>query len=105
MRDVFDIVDRLRAGQPHQDNDDWERYLEAQFFTKSVDWSYEQEWRIALTNSAGRKLPFDPGELKAVFLGAKSSEVVERKVRSMVGNAAPVHKMKLHDEDFRVFPI
>jgi len=46
--------------------------------TKSIDWAYEQEWRIVsppgTQNVSSGFFPFDPEELGAVYLGCKITE-------------------------------
>ncbi len=46
--------------------------------TKSVEWSYEKEWRIVLMTEEGEKslysdLMFFPGSLRKIFLGCRNS--------------------------------
>ena len=75
-------------------------------FTKGADWSYEQEWRIALLRKNGhppseqRHMSFDPNLLRLVIAGSRCSE----------NDFAAVHKAiranaKLrHVEMFRATP-
>jgi hypothetical protein len=82
-----------------------QQYINAQFFTKSSDWSYEQEWRIALTRMAGTYLSFDASEVKAVFLGARSSEETQAKIKNALSSSVPLYKMRLHEDDYKVLPV
>ena len=70
---------------------------------KSPDWSYEEEWRLVLADSASVPPKNYKVPLKAVYLGSKISEGDA----SMVFQAAvlagiPVFKMRLVQHEFRM---
>ncbi len=82
------------------------KYLDMRWYTKSMCWAYEKEWRIASTHRDKSKtiedLPFNKKELKAIYLGCKMSlenkkdivELVKLKYPSMHVYEASKHSKK-----------
>jgi len=63
---------------------DTDRGMSRQFFTKSVEWAYEKEWRVMATaemREQGEFVPFQQGCLAAIYLGCR---VTTSKVRSVL---------------------
>lgn len=63
---------------------DIDRWTSRQFFTKSVEWAYEKEWRVMATpemREQGEVVPFQQGCLAAIYLGCR---VTTSKVRSLL---------------------
>jgi len=58
----------VRLGQIHRD---FNRMLEIYLLTKSVDWRYEREWRLIITEEACRKRVPSQLPLKEVIFGVK----------------------------------
>lgn len=61
-----------------------DNWMSRQFFTKSVEWAYEKEWRVMATaemRKQGEFVPFQQGCLAAIYLGCR---VTTSKVRSVL---------------------
>ncbi|MBZ3661998.1 DUF2971 domain-containing protein [Pseudomonas monteilii] len=70
---------------------------------KSPDWSYEQEWRLVIPDGPGSPSRNFAVPLKAVYLGAKISDVDEAKVRECAAQAnVPVYRMRLVPHLFKM---
>jgi Protein of unknown function (DUF2971) len=68
-----DFVAFLTSQRPQPRN---EMAFQNAVFTKNLDWSYEQEWRVlAKDTTAGDELhsdwPFDPAELVSIYFGCR----------------------------------
>lgn len=86
-----------------------ERDLEKYFFTKSEDWSYEQEERT-ITPGAGIYAYSRAHFLCSVIAGARISEPDYETLKAVVGKASrelgkevPLHKAQLAQHSYRVF--
>ncbi|UST81480.1 DUF2971 domain-containing protein [Pseudomonas siliginis] len=70
---------------------------------KSPDWSYEEEWRLVLADSASEPPRNYRAPLKAVYLGSKISESDESLIIQEAAVAGiPVFKMRLVQHEFRM---
>lgn len=66
------------------DTDNW---MSRQFFTKSVEWAYEKEWRVmanAEIRAQGEFIPFHPEALAAIYLGCRMTTTNIRNVLDLV---------------------
>jgi len=61
-------------------------------FTKSTQWSYEQEMRCVKNNVSGI-YPFPRHQLKRVILGLKTSDADKKKIRALVKEMMLLHKI------------
>ncbi len=63
-------------------------YIETLCYAKSIDWAYEKEWRVATTHRNKSKtkeiLPYNPKELKSVYLGCKICQNKEKEIISII---------------------
>jgi len=48
--------------------------IDKMFFSKSLDWEYEDEWRIVLPENGGISRKFDHNAIVSVFLGCQISK-------------------------------
>lgn len=64
--------------------------IAAAYFTKSEDWQYEKEWRLA-RDGDDPYLSLPPGSICEVVLGAKISKADEEWVRYWAATLGPVH--------------
>ena len=84
--------------------------------TKSIEWEYEAEWRTTTPLKATQQIdytthteyfaPLPIKAIKSVILGARASEILQRKILDLV--TAPdfchiaVAKAQLHDREYRL---
>ena len=74
------------------------------YCTKSIDWSYEKEWR-AVNEVARISRKFDSSSLKAIYLGPKATTETYEKVNSLVTDSFPnaeLWKGRRSPTEFRV---
>ncbi len=57
---------------------------------KSVDWTYEEEWRIALPNAARKSIYFEDGAITQVIFGARMTGREKDLVRSWITGHRPI---------------
>ncbi len=57
---------------------------------KSVDWTYEEEWRIALPNAARKSISFADGAITQVIFGARMPDREKDLVRSWITGHQPI---------------
>ena len=57
---------------------------------KSVDWTYEEEWRIALPNAARRSISFEDGAITQIVFGARMPDREKDLVRSWITGHQPI---------------
>jgi len=50
-------------------NDDEEKKVNARYFTKAINWKYEDEYRVVVPNFARQKIKFPPESLTGVIIG------------------------------------
>ena|GEM_PF-1269153 len=78
--EFFEIADAIEgsgaAAQSAQ-----KKWVDAIFLTKSIDWVYEQEWRILDTTRGRGPRGFNPNLITKVFLGCKLTTADEKRVR------------------------
>jgi hypothetical protein len=76
-------------------------------FTKSLDWSYEQEWRVLTKDtSMGAELysdwPFSPAELVSIHFGCRSSKESKDKLTEAARNLGSTTSFfEMRDERIR----
>jgi hypothetical protein len=83
--------------------------------TKSIDWKYEEEWRIVLPATpedikAGVSkdyydIPFSPDDLLAIYLGCKIEENQKEKIINILKNNFPLAKIYQMKEDESLFKL
>jgi hypothetical protein len=69
------------------DKKDSENSLSRQFFTKSIEWKYEKEWRVMASiemKEKGEFVPFQQESLSAIFLGCRLEETEIQSVLDLV---------------------
>jgi hypothetical protein len=79
---VEDFVAFLTSQRPQPKN---EIAFQKAVFTKSLDWGYEQEWRVLAKDTAvGTNLfsdwPFDPNDLVAIYFGCRATPESKDKI-------------------------
>lgn len=75
------------------------------FFTKPLDWSYEEEARVIYSTADMTNVPFQKGGLYEIILGAKCNAEDQKKIRSLVkrySNKVVVRSAKITDDTFSV---
>lgn len=72
--------------------------------TKSVEWKYENEYRICTMGYVG-EVNYDPSYLKSIILGSQMNKEEEDKIRKNVkklyGNIA-IYRANLHDTEYKL---
>lgn len=80
-------------------------HIDAHLLSKSVNWSYEQEWRIVDTESGPGVKRFPPSLLEGILLGARIREEHRRRVCSWARGRnpqIPVHQARLHSSRYEL---
>ena len=54
--------------------------------TKSIDWKYEDEYRILKINSCNKTIKLDDETIKEIILGCKMNNSVKQEIREIVNN-------------------
>lgn len=81
------------------------------YFVKSIDWEYENEWRLVLTDDilsrVERKLDFRD-IIVGIYLGLeienKHSEEMQEIISWAKNNGIKVYKMKVHPRKYEMYP-
>jgi len=74
---------------------------------KSIDWDYEQEWRVLAKETSARAdlfsyRPFDHTELVAIYFGCRTSEQAKDEIIAAArGLEIPISFLKMRDERIR----
>lgn len=85
-------------------DDGLEPMFRAAVLTKSVDWSYEKEWRV-LHEAADTVFHYGVGAFKAVYFGAAIAAADREKlVAALQGTSTPMFQMRLSDTGYSVYP-
>jgi hypothetical protein len=81
--DFFEVAEAIEgsglAAQSAQ-----KKWVDAIFLTKSIDWDYEQEWRVLDTLGGRGPRSFNPELLTKVFLGCKIASADKTRVREWI---------------------
>lgn len=73
--------------------------------TKATFWSYEQEWRIMLTDHARTTIDFDPKAITSIILGAKCSEDVAEHAKAVAASyGLDIVRMTPAERTFKLVP-
>ena len=89
----FNIAQRVEysklrnAVNPFKQNPD--EILANSILQKSEDWTYEEEWRIALPNAARKSVSFEDGAITAIIFGARMPQDQIDLVRSWITGHRP----------------
>lgn len=67
-----------------------EAILTNSILQKSIDWMYEEEWRIAHPNGARKSVPFDGRTIKTIVFGAHMQDQQKVLVREWLGGHEPL---------------
>ncbi len=102
LMDHDNIVDWLSGRQSIDDEKARELFL----YTKSADWSYEQEWRLVAGEGVKPQeeieyWPFAADDLKAVVFGTRASEVFRSQISTIVHEKFPGTQLKRLDRSDR----
>jgi DUF2971 family protein len=81
--DFFEIADAIEGSGPAAQSAQ-KKWVDAIFLTKSIDWGYEQEWRILDTTGGRGKQGFNPELITKLFLGCKLTTADEKRVREWI---------------------
>ncbi|MEP2736221.1 MAG: DUF2971 domain-containing protein [Erythrobacter sp.] len=71
------------------------------FFTKPLDWEYEEEFRVIYQTSKMTNVPFNPEKVYEVILGAKCPEEDENRIKEILNNSSSkvILRRAVIDED------
>jgi hypothetical protein len=84
---------------------EFEKNILLSFITKSSSWSYENEWRLILSNNIceiyENKIPFFP--IKAIYNGCRMAKDNKEFIYQMAQRKGiEVYDMTMHDYQFRL---
>lgn len=77
-------------------------YIRCFALTKSLDWSYEKEYRSLAIGLADQRFPFDIKMLKRVVFGCKTNEKDIEMVKSWLPKSMNYSKCKLNEYEFKL---
>jgi hypothetical protein len=82
-----------------------EEIVERTVLTKSIDWSYEQEWRVYIySQQEGFEfLPFEPQELSAVYFGCRISDPDRAEISALAKTINPTIELFVARKSDREF--
>lgn len=97
------------TGQKRLNYDKWQFY-EPYTLTKTTDWEYEKEWRVVSFMRPGESglytdYPFNPRELKSVYLGCDISEEDANDIISLIKfdfSHVRIYRAKKHERDTKL---
>jgi hypothetical protein len=101
---LAEFVAFLTSQRPKPNN---EEALERSVFVKSIDWAYEEEWRVLTKDtSTGTDpfsyRPFDPTELVAIYFGCRTRQQTKDEIIAAAkGLEIPISFFKMRDERIR----
>lgn len=78
---------------------------ETLFFTKPIDWSYEQEVRIIYLSTDMTNVPFNPASLFEIIVGARADRETEERIRELAEQSIPetrVRRAVINEDTFGV---
>jgi hypothetical protein len=81
--DFFEIAEAIEGSGPTAQSAQ-KKWVDAIFLTKSIDWCYEQEWRVLDTVGGRGPRSFNPELLTKVFLGCKLTTADKTRVREWI---------------------
>lgn len=64
-----------------------------QLFYKSLDWSYENEYRVVLRGGAGKTIPFPTEMITEIFMGTSISKTNKNLIKELRNNKFPTAKL------------
>lgn len=107
IRSRINIIDLLHLTRSleikNPQNRSTKSVLDALIYEKSVDWSYEKEWRVArFWEKNPDYFSFPPLEAVGVILGANATEETEALVRANVSKKAEITRLKLHPTEYKL---
>jgi Protein of unknown function (DUF2971) len=84
-----------------------ELIVERTVLTKSIDWSYEQEWRVYIYSQREgfEFLPFEPQELSGVYFGCRVSDQDRSEISTLAKTINPAIELfvaKKAERDFKL---
>lgn len=81
-----------------------DKILTALYLTKSKDWEYEQEWRVASRTCGSEYISIAPMYVSAVLIGVHAPPDLEKEIRCRLKEfpGAQVKRMKLSNTEFSI---
>jgi hypothetical protein len=86
-------------------NDSPETKLDKSLLTKSIDWSYEEEWRCIDYKNGPGPGRVNPGAVRSVILGARMSDFKKNQLRDWIGglpHRPRVFNARISESHFRI---
>ena len=81
---------------------DADSYIKCFALTKSIDWSYEQEFRAIHHLLADQRFPFNAGMLKKVIFGCKANETRVQTIKDILQETVKYSQCRLNDDEYKV---
>ena len=102
VRMHFTKVEEIEDVRTHAKSKDKEYWMSA-LYIKSIDWSYEKEWRLTGPFSLCKEvkplvylLPFNPRSVKEIILGCRISTKTEKEIRNLLDNDEQLKHVELY---------
>lgn len=67
------------------------------FLTKSLEWKYEEEWRLFSRGQTRTSVPFAPGALVGVIYGARCTPETVLRVQTMIARREKLGRPRLYE--------
>ena len=86
---------------PYKLND--EQVFMTLYFTKSIDWSYEKEYRILIDENADKSFKLKPNTIKSIILGTECSSENEKRMKEVLRNISyeiSLKRIRFNDLDY-----
>lgn len=100
-KDLVDITDYYlhKTQNPNLD------YLLPVMIKKSLEWEYEQEWRLIIINDAEMGIEFPMPKPKAIYLGSKFEPNNLKDIYTFCSaNKIDLYHMKLDNSEYKLIP-
>lgn len=86
--------------------DDYEVQFYKKFYTKSILWQYEKEWRISANHILNRKIQISKRAISEVIFGSRTSDKDilkwKRKIINVLGNDIDIFRATSNSELFKI---
>ena len=69
------------------------------FCSKSIDWQYEEEWRIIKAKHAKKKISIQPGSLIGIIYGARCTKAIQERIKHMINERVAKGMNKPYEYD------
>ena len=77
-------------------------YMRRFALTKSLDWSYEKEYRALAVALTDQRFPFDIKMLKSIIFGCKTSANDIVTIKNLLSNTISFYKCQLNEYEYKV---